>query len=163
MRSILKAFGLLIFVASVTPVLAQRQSATETAASLRVQLADVQARQSELQQRLQELDEALKPENIQNSLAGVGSVHPETLREQRKRQLEKEKTGVKTELEQLSTSQRRLEKAIGDADAAAYQQSAAPDIPGNGPNANSGENTSKPKSKTTRHRSRRLKSKKSNP
>src|SRR5262245_34222777 len=163
MQSMTKAFGLLLFVTIVMPVLAQQPSSAETAASLRAQMADVQDRQVELQQRLQELDEALKPENNQNSLAGVGSVHPETLSEQRGGQMEKEKAGVKSQLEQLANSQRRLEKAIADADAAAYHQSAAPDISANVPNVASGENAPKSKSKTTRHRTRRSKSKKPNP
>src|SRR5215813_933955 len=163
MQSIKKLFWLMLIGALITPVVAQQQTAAETAASLRAKLAEAQSRQAELQQRLQELDEALKPENIQNSLAGVGSVHPEQLRDQRRRQLEKEKAGVNTQLEQLANSQRRLEKAIADADAAAYHQSATPDVVGGGPSASGEEHPPKPKAKTARHRSRRSKSKKSNP
>ena len=108
-----------------TPVQAQAR-AQEKAASLRAQLAEVEARQAELQTRLQNLDEKLKPENIENSLAGVGSTHPEDLREQRRRQLDIERNGVRAQLDLLATSHSRLETAIAAADADAYRQSATP-------------------------------------
>lgn len=103
-----------------------QKNAQQKAASLRAQLAEVEAKQSELQTRLQKLEEDLKPENIENSLAGVGSTHPEDLREQRRRQLEIERKGVRAQLDLLATSHTRLETAIAQADADAYRQSAAP-------------------------------------
>jgi hypothetical protein len=108
-------------------VAAQGQtSAQEKAASLRSQLIDVEARQSELQTRLRSLDEKLKPENIENSLAGIGSTRPEDLREQRRRQLEIERNGLQNQLNLFAVSHSRLETAIAQADAEAYRQSAAP-------------------------------------
>jgi hypothetical protein len=74
------------------------------------------------------LEESLKPENIESSLAGVGSTKPEDLREQRRRQLEIERNGVQAQLNLLATSHTRLEQAIAQADAEAYRQSAAPVI-----------------------------------
>jgi hypothetical protein len=110
-----------------TPVIAQTQnSAQEKAASLRAQLSDVEAKQAELQTRLQKLDENLKPENIEHSLAGIGSTRPEDLREQRRRQLEIERNGVQAQLNLLAISHSRLETAIAQADVEAYRQSAAP-------------------------------------
>jgi chaperonin cofactor prefoldin len=101
-------------------------SAQEKAANLRAQVADVEAKQAELQTRLQALEEKLKPANIESSLAGVGSTHPEDLREQQRRQLEIERNGLQKQLELLNTSHSRLETAIAAADAEAYRQSAAP-------------------------------------
>jgi DNA repair exonuclease SbcCD ATPase subunit len=100
--------------------------AQEKAASLRSQLSEVEAKQAELQTRLQQLEENLKSENIERSLAGVGSTRPEDLREQRRRQLEIERNGVKAQLDILARSHSRLETAIAQADAEAYRQSAAP-------------------------------------
>src|SRR6266542_1094287 len=109
------------------PAIAQVQSsAQERAASLRLQLSEVEGKQVELQTRLQELENSLKPENIEQSLAGVGSTHTEDLREQRRRQLEIERNGVRAQLDLLATSHSRLETAIAAADADAYRQSAAP-------------------------------------
>lgn len=100
--------------------------AQEKAASLRAQLAENETKQAELQTRLQKLEEDLKPENIAENLAGIGSTRPEDLREQRRRQLEIERNGVKAQLDLLATSHTRLETAIARADADAYRQSAAP-------------------------------------
>src|SRR6266699_756515 len=104
-------------------------SAQERAANLRAQLADTEARQNELQSRLQQLEENLKPDNIERSLAGVGSVHPEELREARRRQLEVEKRSVQSQLDVLAASRSRLETAIASADAEIYRQTV-----GRGPN-----------------------------
>ena len=101
-------------------------TAQEKAANLRSQLSEVETKQAELQTRLQRLEENLKPENIESSLAGVGSTHPEDLRAQRRRQLEIERNGVQTQINLLAVSHSRLETAIAQADAEAYRQSAAP-------------------------------------
>jgi len=99
-------------------------SAQATAAALRSQLSDVQAKEAELQARERQLDEDLRPENIALALAGTGSTRPEELREQRRRQLEGEKARVRAQLDQLAQSRTRLEAAIATADADAYRRSA---------------------------------------
>jgi hypothetical protein len=99
--------------------------AQEKAAALRAQLTEVETKQADLQTRLQKLEENLKPENIEQNLAGIGSTRPEDLREQRRRQLEIERNGVRSQLDLLATSHARLETAIAQADADAYRQSAA--------------------------------------
>lgn len=93
--------------------------------SLRLQLIEVQARETELQIRAQQLDEEMKPENIEHSLAGIGSTKPEELREARRRQLSIEREGVQTQLKLLGVSRERLESSIRIAETKAYQQSAA--------------------------------------
>lgn len=103
---------------------AQPKSAAEEAENLRLQLLDVQAQEENLRARAVQLDEALKPENIERSLAGVGSTRPEELREARRRQLQIERDGVTSQLKILETSRMRLEAALRDADARAYQESA---------------------------------------
>jgi cell division protein FtsB len=102
-----------------------QQSAQERAASLRAQLIETQARQAELQTQLQQLEEDLKPENIERSLAGVGSTHPEELREERRRQLEIKRKGLESQLEVLAASRTRLEAAVARADTESYRESAS--------------------------------------
>ncbi|HEX3280494.1 MAG TPA: hypothetical protein VHR36_04635 [Pyrinomonadaceae bacterium] len=120
----------LILLLALLPVLSANVSAEGTSdaaqgvADLRAQLSDVQAKENELQARARQLDEDLKPENIERSLAGVGSTKPEELREQRRRQLTIERDSVRTQLNLLATSRERLEAAIRRADGVAYQQSA---------------------------------------
>src|SRR5882672_9788090 len=101
-----------------------QNSAQEKAASLRLQLSEVEAKQAELQTRLRELEEDLKPENIEHSLAGVGSTHPEELREQRRRQLEIARKGIESQLEVLAAGRTRLDAAVARADTESYGESA---------------------------------------
>ncbi len=91
--------------------------AEQRSADLWKQLRDVEAQQSDLQARAEEIDYALKPENIERSVAGYGSTHPEEVREQRRKQLESEKARVQKQLEQLAANHARLETAIAGADA----------------------------------------------
>lgn len=98
--------------------------ASQTAEDLREQLLEVQAKEAELQAQARRLEEDLKPENIERSLAGVGSTKPEELREMRRRQLAIEKERVSAQLKLLATSRERLESAIRTVDAQAYQKSA---------------------------------------
>ena len=96
----------------------------EVAANLRAQLSEVEVRQAEMQARDEQLEEALQPENIEQSVAGIGSTHPERLREQSRRQLEIVRASVRLQLDELDRSHARLEAAIAEADAVAYWQSA---------------------------------------
>jgi len=114
----------LLFALIVTAQAQQPSTATESAEKLRAQLLEVQDKEQALQTRAQQLDEALKPENIERSLAGIGSTKPEELREARRRQLQIERDGITSQLKLLETSRTRLEAAIRDADARAYQDSA---------------------------------------
>jgi len=147
---------LIIFCAVVGTA---QTTSQERAASLRAQLAHVQEQQDQLQTRLRQLDEDLKPENIEKSLAGVGSTRPEDLREQRRRQLEIEKTSVQTKLDLLATSRTRLETGIAQAEGDAYRQSAAPNT-GTRPSSGAQPGTN---STTIRRRTRRTNRKRSKP
>ena len=101
-------------------------SAAERVEKLRAQLLEVQGKEDALRGRLEQLNESIKPENIERSLAGVGSTRPEELREARRRQLTIERDGVVAQLKTLETSRQRLEAAISNAEALAYQESAQP-------------------------------------
>lgn len=123
------ALSLMLFIALVAAfasgVAAQSTAgAAQTVQDLRAQLLEVQAKEAALQARARQLDEDLKPENIERSLAGVGSTKPEELRELRRRQLTIERDSVRAQLNVLATSRARLESALRVAEAQAYQQSA---------------------------------------
>jgi chromosome segregation ATPase len=110
-----------LFLSSLTVAVAQNQAAVE---QLRSQLNDVQAKETELQARLKQIEEDLRPENIERYFALNGSTHPEELREERRRQLEGQRQNVQAQLDQLAASRTRLEAAIAAAEATAYRQSA---------------------------------------
>jgi hypothetical protein len=126
---------LLVLVPAVSSVVAAedqpaRPDAAQTADSLRLKLLDAQAKEAELQTRARQLEEDLKPESIERSLAGIGSTKPEELRELRRRQVSIELESVRNKLKILTASRERLESAIRTADAEAYQQSAeGPSVP----------------------------------
>lgn len=107
---------------------AQTSSALD---SLRSQLSDLQTKEADLQARIRQLDEDMRPENLEKFFALNGSTHPEKLREQRRRQLETQKTMLQSQLEQVGASRTRLEGLIVTSEAAAYRQSATvADTPG---------------------------------
>ena len=115
----------LLIVAFSVNAFAQ-ESAADTLEKLRAQLLEVQGKEDGLRTRFAQLEEAVKPENIERSLAGVGSTRPEELRESRRRQLTIERDGVLAQLKTLETSRQRLEAAIASAEVSAYHQSARP-------------------------------------
>ena len=115
----------LFFLTMSVPSLAQEGvSPDQSVESLRLQLLEVQSKEAELQARSQQLDEALKPENIERAFLGVGTTRPEELREARRRQLSSEKSIVTAQLEQLASMRARLESSIANAEAIAYHKSA---------------------------------------
>ena len=99
-------------------------SAAEAAQQLRNQLSQLNDREAEIKIRLQELDYELKPENIERYFAGVGSVHPEELREARRKKLQIEKDRLQAQLTEIGQSRQQLEAAIVAADTKAYHASA---------------------------------------
>ena len=126
-----RALELLLLVVLVTAfstsVAAQDDSSlAQSVETLRIQLLEAQAKEVELQAREKQLDEDLKPENIERALAGVGSTRPEDLRESRRRQLSIERDGLRAQLKLATTSRERLESVIRTAETQAYQQSASP-------------------------------------
>jgi len=115
---------ILVLLSSVFVNGQETASAAETVDRIKLQLLDVQAKQEELKTRAIELEEALKPENIARSLAGVGSTRPEELREARRRQLTIERDGVLAQLRILENSRTRLESQLAEAQTRAYHESA---------------------------------------
>lgn len=91
--------------------------AEQRAEQLRSQLMDIQTKIADFESKLEQIDWALKPENIESSTAGYGSTRPEAARDARKKSLESEKARVTTQLKLAETSRSRLEGAVSNADA----------------------------------------------
>jgi hypothetical protein len=81
-----------------------------------MQQVDVESRLADLQSRLEQTEYAMKPENIERSNAGYGSVRPEEARDTRRRQLESERARLQAQIRILETSRTRLEQASATAD-----------------------------------------------
>ena len=118
-------FALVLILLSFVFVHAQEpESAAATVDRVKLQLLDLQAKEEQLKYRKVELDEAIKPENIERSLAGVGSTRPEELREARRRQLTIERDSIVSQLRILENTRTRLEASLAEAQGRAYQESA---------------------------------------
>lgn len=90
--------------------------AEQRAEQVRMQLVDVQSKIADLEARLEGVEFALRPENIERATATFGSTRPEEARAARQRQLESERTRLKSQLKILQTSQARLEVSVATAD-----------------------------------------------
>jgi phage shock protein A len=162
-KSGLTTLLLLLSLAYPVASCAQESStAQQSVESLRSQLQDVEAQQAALEARMRQLDEDLRPENIERSLALTGSTRPEELRAQRRQQLEKEKAGIQAQLDQLATSRARLQSALTAAETAAYQQNAGVNTTSSQQTATAGSNQTQParsaqaQPRSNRRRTRRV-------
>jgi len=119
---------LILTAALLSPLTAmaaeERTEAAQSVESLRLQLLEVESKEAALAARARQIDEDLKPENIERSLAGIGSTRPEDLRELRRRQLTIDKDSVSAQLKLLARGRERLESVLRTAETRAYQQSA---------------------------------------
>ncbi len=95
----------------------ERLSRAETRAeNLRSQLRDVEAKEADMQARLEQVEFAMLPENVERAMASFGSTRPEEAREFRRKQLINEKGRLESQLRQFATSRVRLEASIANAD-----------------------------------------------
>ncbi len=90
--------------------------AEQRAESLRKQLDEAIEKQSTIQSRLDQIEFEMKPENISQATAVIGSLRPEEVREQRRKGLETEKTRLQTQLSQAQDNQSRIQIALKNAD-----------------------------------------------
>ena len=90
--------------------------AEQRAEQIRMQLVDVQSKIADLEAKLEVVEYALRPENIERATQTFGSTRPEDAREARRRQLESERGRLKAQLKILETSKSRLEVSSALAD-----------------------------------------------
>ncbi len=91
--------------------------AEQRAESVRAQMLDTESKLADLQARMDQVDYSLKPENIDRSIAGYGTVHPEDARDSRRRQLENEKARLQAQISLLENSRTRLQGSLSTAEA----------------------------------------------
>jgi len=121
LASIVIAFG------PAWTVAAQQRAGCEVSAStLKQQLLDLEAKETQLRMRLEELTEQLKLESIERESAGIGSVHPEELREHRRKLLTIERNGLQTQLNLLEEDRARIQAAIATAEPGSSLEYAQP-------------------------------------
>lgn len=91
--------------------------AEQRAESVRSQMLDTESKLADLQSRMDQVDYSLKPENIDRSMAGYGTLHPEEARDSRRRQLENERTRLQAQITLLENSRTRLQASLNTAEA----------------------------------------------
>ena len=91
--------------------------AEQRAEGLRRQLIELIEKETAYRTRLMHLDEEQRPESIDRSLSGVGTTRTPELRDVRRRQLDNERRGVESILNQTTAGRVRLEDDLKQADA----------------------------------------------
>lgn len=89
----------------------------QRAEAMRRQLIELTEKEIGYRVRVAQLDEDMRPENIDRSLAGFGTTRTSDLREYRRRQLDTERKGAETLLNQTAQGRARLEEDVRQADA----------------------------------------------
>lgn len=90
--------------------------AEQRAEQLRGQLLDTESKMADIEAKLEQIEYALKPENIERATQSYGSTRPEEAREARRRQLENERNRLRAQFKLLETSKSRLAVASANAD-----------------------------------------------
>ncbi len=91
--------------------------AEQRAEGLRAQQLDTETKLADLQNRLDQIEFAIRPENIERATATYGSTRPEDAREALRRQLDAERSRLRNQVKLLETNRTRLEAAVASADA----------------------------------------------
>lgn len=90
--------------------------AEQRADALRKQLFDVIERENQIQIKLDQIENDIRPESIDRNIAFAGSLRPEQLREQRKKSLESEKVNLQNLLTEISNNKTNLQDNVRKAD-----------------------------------------------
>jgi len=88
----------------------------ERAGILRKQLLELIEKETSSRSRLAQIDEDIRPENIERALSGIGTTRTVELRETRRRVLENERKGLESLLNQTTSSRSRLEEDVREAE-----------------------------------------------
>jgi len=89
----------------------------QRAEALQAQLGDISAKEGPLQNRVEEIDAQLRPQNLEQSMAGVGSTRPEEARDAVRNRLSNEKRRLQSQIDLLRQSRTRLQASLTTADA----------------------------------------------
>jgi len=90
--------------------------AEQRAETMRKQLLELVEKETSYRTRLANLEDELRPDSIDRSIAVVGTTRTSEMRDLRRRVLENERRGVEFLLNQAAASRARLEEEVKDAD-----------------------------------------------
>jgi hypothetical protein len=100
----------------IAPNLELLARAEERAGILRKQLVETIEKETSYKSRLAQIDEDMRPENVERALSGVGTTRTSELRDVRRRSLDIEKKGLESLLNLAMQNHNRLEDDVKQAD-----------------------------------------------
>ena len=118
----------IVLLFAFTPNLAAQDTSNpnDKIINLKQQLLEIESAETASRIRLEELNEQLKRQNIEWALAGIGSVHPEDLRDYRRKLVTIERDGLTAHLDLLEEIRARINAEIAAAQFAEYLKYALP-------------------------------------
>lgn len=84
---------------------------------LQAQSVELSVKEAPLQDRIDEIDAQLRPQNLEQSMAGVGSTRPEEARDAVRNRLSNEKRRLQNQIDLLRQSRIRLQSSLATSDA----------------------------------------------
>ena len=100
----------------MAPSLELLARAEELAGILRKQLIESIEKETAYKSRLAQMDEEVRPENVERALSGIGTTRTSEIRDARRRSLEIEKRGLESLLNLNTQSRARLEDDVKQAE-----------------------------------------------
>lgn len=100
----------------VTRVLLLREE--QRAEALQAKIRETMEKQTVLQTRLEQLDQQMRPENIERMFTGMGSVRPDADREMARRRIVTERVGVMAQIDLIRQERARFQASLATADIA---------------------------------------------
>ena len=86
--------------------------------ALQLHLYEISEKEQPLLARIEQIDQLLQPESVERTMAGVGSVHPEDLRDEVKKKLMSERIRLQMQLALLRQDRARTTSSLATTDAA---------------------------------------------
>jgi hypothetical protein len=101
-----------------TTIQEQLEKEEQRGEALQLHLLEIAEKEAPLQARIDQINQQLRPETIERTMAGVGSVHPEDVREEVRKRLIGEKLRLQTQLDLLRQDRIRTQAMLITTDAA---------------------------------------------
>ena len=101
-----------------TAIQEQLEKEEQRGEALQQHLFEISEKENPLAVRMDQVNQQLNPEAIDRNLAGVGSLHPEEVRDEVKKRLANEKIRIQAQLELLKQDQRRTQGSLATTDTA---------------------------------------------
>jgi hypothetical protein len=101
-----------------TTIQEQLEKEEQRGEALQLHLLEIAEKEAPLQARMDQINQQLRPETIERTMAGVGSVHPEDAREEVRKRLNGERMRLQSQLDLLRQDRVRTQAMLITTDAA---------------------------------------------